>query len=97
MTRPLTPFQLGEVISGEPHLYVFNPPARPSDSAVETDQTSHPNEPHYFKRLAAAVRRRFGPTTEDALATTVSPLQRSDVVARSSSLRGSSLRAFQCF
>ena len=69
MTRPLPPFRLGEVISGEPHLYVSNPSV--SDSAIQTDQTSHPNEPHYFKRLAAAVRWRFhvGLTTADATAT----------------------------
>lgn len=69
MTRPLTPFQLGEVISGEPHLYVSNPSARALDSAVETDQTSLSNESHCFKRFAAAVRRRFRPTPEDAFAT----------------------------
>ncbi len=70
MSRSLTPFKLGDVITGDPHLYVTSPPARPLDSAVETDQTSASNEPHWFERCAAAVLRlfRMGPTPEDALA-----------------------------
>ena len=71
MSRSLTPFQLGEVISGEPHLYVASPAARPLDAAVSTDQTSASNASHCFERFAAAVLRlfRLGPTPEDALAT----------------------------
>jgi hypothetical protein len=69
MTRRLTSFQLGEVITGEPHLYVGNPPARPSGSVVEKHETSQPNDSHCFKRFVAAVRRRFrlGSTLEDTL------------------------------
>ena len=71
MPRPLnSSFQLAEVISGEPHLYVSNPPAQPLDSVIEADQTSHRNKPHGLKHFVAAVRRRFrlGPTPEEALA-----------------------------
>jgi hypothetical protein len=73
MTRPSTPFHLGEVITGEPQLYVANPPAPPPDTAAEADQAIPANEPHRFKRFVAAVRRRFrlGPTPEDALTTTL--------------------------
>ena len=72
MSRPLTPFQLGDVITGDPHLYVTSPPARSLDSAVETDQTSPSNESHWFERFAAAIRRRFDlPTPEDTLATSL--------------------------
>ena len=69
MTRPVTPFQLGEVITGEPQLYVANPPVPPLEAPVESDQTTHENKPHLFKRFAAALRRRFrlGPTPEDAI------------------------------
>jgi hypothetical protein len=78
MTRPLTPFQLGEVISGEPHLYVSNPPITPLDSAVETDQTSYQNKPHGLRHFVAALRRRFRlrPTPEDALASALGKMFR---------------------
>ena len=70
MTRPLTPFRLGEVITGEPQLYVANRPAS-LDSAVETGQTKRSKERHHFKRFAAAIQRRFrlSPTPEAARAT----------------------------
>ena len=70
MSRSLTPFQLGDVITGNPHLYVTSPSARSLDSAVSTDQTSASNAPHWFERRATAVLRffRIGPTPEDALA-----------------------------
>ena len=69
MTRPVTPFQLGEVITGEPQLYVANPPVPPLNSPVATDQATQQNESHPFKRFAAALRRRLrlGPTPEDAI------------------------------
>ena len=70
MSRSVTPFQLGDVITGNPHLYLTSPPARPWDSAAETDQASASNESHWFARCAAAVLRvfRIGPTPDDALA-----------------------------
>jgi hypothetical protein len=54
MTRRLTSFQLGDVITGEPHLYVGNLPARPSESPVEKHEISQPNESHCFERFVAA-------------------------------------------
>lgn len=52
MTRSSTPFQLGEVISGEPHLYVANPPAPPADSFVEQPPASEPKETSPLRRFA---------------------------------------------
>lgn len=71
MTLQLEPFQLGEVVTGEPHLYVANPPAAPLDSTAETDQIPQAAPTNSLKRFAAAIRQLFrhGPTAEDALAT----------------------------
>ena len=69
MTRPSTSLQLGDVITGEPHLYVANPAAPSSDPAVET-QNAQPPGSTPLRRFVAAIRRRLhlGPTPEDALA-----------------------------
>jgi hypothetical protein len=78
MTGPSTSFRLGDVITGEPHLYVPNPAAPPTDSAAETNPVPlAPGNP--LKRLAAAVRRRFRlrPKPEDALAAVVGKASRS--------------------
>jgi hypothetical protein len=71
MSRSFTPFQLGDVITGEPHLYATSHAAQPLDAAFETDQTSASNASHWFERCTAAVLRffRMGPTPEGALAT----------------------------
>jgi hypothetical protein len=67
MSKPSTSFQLGDVITGEPHLYIANPAPSSSDSpaaAIEPAQTS------LFNRFFAALRRTFrlGPTPDDSLA-----------------------------
>ena len=66
MRKPSTSFRLGDVITGEPHLYVANPCA--PDSPVELT-ASEPSK-HRLTRFFAAVQRtfRFGPTPGDALA-----------------------------
>ena len=63
MSRPSTSFRLGDVITGEPHLYITNPPASSQDAAPAA-------ETNLLKRCAAAIRRTFrlGPTPENALA-----------------------------
>jgi hypothetical protein len=70
MTRRLTLFQLGDVITGEPQLYVANPPALAAESVAETSPVSQPAACNPLKRFAAVIRRhlRLGPTPEDALA-----------------------------
>lgn len=67
MIRRSTSFQLGDVITGEPHLYVAHPPAQPTEAAAETNPVP-PAACNPLMRFAAAVRRRFrlGPTPEDA-------------------------------
>ena len=69
MVRRSTSFQLGDVITGEPHLYVANPVSPASDSPIEPQGVA-PAETNLFKRCAAAIRRTFrlGPTPENALA-----------------------------
>ena len=69
MTRPFTSFRLGDVTTGEPHLYVANPAPLPSDSPTEPHEVASP-ETNFLKRCAAAVSRTFrlGPTPENALA-----------------------------
>jgi hypothetical protein len=71
MIRPSTSFHLGEVITGEPQLYVGNPSTLHADSDTETNSVPQPGNSHPLKRFVAAVQRRFrtGPTPEDALAT----------------------------
>jgi len=70
MTPPSTSFQLGDVITGEPHLYVANPPSLPSDSPTEPHEVAPAAQTNLLKRCAAAMRRTFrlGPTPENALA-----------------------------
>ncbi len=70
MTRPSTSFQLGDVITGEPHLYVANHPSPPPESPVESPAAAQPAETNLLRRCLVAVRRTFrlGPTPEDALA-----------------------------
>jgi hypothetical protein len=67
MSKPSTLFRLGDVITGEPHLYLANPCA--SDSFVEA-AASEPPKHKLLTRFLAAVQRtfRFGPTPGDALA-----------------------------
>jgi len=68
MHKPSASFQLGDVITGEPHLYVANPPA-PSDPDVAS-MASEPPRLNRFRRFTAAVARifRLGPTPDDSLA-----------------------------
>jgi hypothetical protein len=68
MNRPSTSFRLGDVMTGEPHLYVANPPS-PSESDLQITQTA-PASTHPLRRFIAAVQRTFrlGPTPGDALA-----------------------------
>jgi len=70
MSRPSTSFQLGDAITGEPHLYIANPPASPSDTAIESQDVAPAGQTNLLKRCAAAIRRTFrlGPTPENALA-----------------------------
>jgi hypothetical protein len=69
MTRPSISFQLGDAITGEPHLYVGNPPAPGGYSAAETKSESQSAACNPLKQFAAAIRRfRLGPAPEDALA-----------------------------
>jgi hypothetical protein len=70
MTRPSASFQLGDVITGEPHLYVANPPSSPSEFPVESVAAALPAKTNLLRRYLAAVRRTFrlGPTPTDALA-----------------------------
>ena len=65
MTK-LSLFQLGDVITGEPHLYVANPPS-PTDFS---ESHAEPATTNPFKRFAVTVRRTFrlGPAPDDALA-----------------------------
>ena len=65
MTKPSL-FQLGDVITGEPHLYVANPPS-PTDLL---ESHAEPATTNPFKRFTATIRRTFrlGPTPDDALA-----------------------------
>jgi hypothetical protein len=73
MTRPS--FQLGDVITGEPHLYTANPASPPPDSPLESHSVSQPTDTSLLKRFVAAVGRTFraGPTPEDALAKALAP------------------------
>jgi len=68
MRKPSTSFQLGDVITGEPHLYVPSPSA-PSDSFVESPAAEQARL-NFFRQFFAGVRRTFrlGPTPEDSLA-----------------------------
>ena len=68
MHKPSTSFRLGDVITGEPHLYVANPSA-PSDALVEPP-AAEPTKANLLKRFVAAVQRSFrlGPTPDDSLA-----------------------------
>jgi len=70
MVRRSTSFQLGDVITGEPHLYVANPPSPSTNSAFETEQVSAPADSNRLRRFVGAIRRTFslGPTPENALA-----------------------------
>jgi len=65
MTK-LSLFQLGDVITGEPHLYVASPPS-PTDFL---ESHAEPATTNPFKRFTATIRRTFrlGPTPDDALA-----------------------------
>jgi hypothetical protein len=67
MTKPSL-FQLGDVITGEPHLYVANPPS--PTGFLESWQIAEPVTTNPLKRFTAAVRRTFrlGPTPGDTLA-----------------------------
>jgi hypothetical protein len=69
MTRPSTSFHLGDVTTGEPHLYVANAPSPPGDSPTEPHEIAPPAT-NLLKRCAAAIGRTFrlGPTPENALA-----------------------------
>jgi hypothetical protein len=64
MHKPSTSFQLGDVITGEPHLYVANP----FPFAIESAPT--PAKLNPLRRFMAAVQRTFrlGPTPDDSLA-----------------------------
>jgi hypothetical protein len=68
MSKPSTSFRLGDVITGEPHLYVANPPA-PADSLAESPDAA-PVRTSLLKRCVAAIQRAFrlGPTPDDSLA-----------------------------
>ena len=73
MTR--TSFQLGDVITGEPHLYTANPASLSRHSLLESQSVSQPTNKSLLKRFVAAVWRIFcvGPTPEDALAKALMP------------------------
>lgn len=73
MTRPS--FQLGDVITGEPHLYTANPASPPPDSPLESQAVWQPPDTSSLKLFVAAIRRifRVGPTPEDALAKAFTP------------------------
>ena len=66
MTRPS--FKLGDVITGEPHLYVANPPAPPADTAAEPPPASELKNTNPFRRALARCMFVFGSTRDDALA-----------------------------
>jgi hypothetical protein len=70
MTRPPISFQLGDAITGEPQLYVSNPPAPAEDSAAEARRGSQPAACNPLKQFATVIGGRFrvGPAPEDALA-----------------------------
>jgi hypothetical protein len=67
MHKPSTSFQLGDVTTGEPHLYVANPPAPES---LGDSPANEPARLNRFRRFIAAVQRTFrlGPTPDDSLA-----------------------------
>jgi hypothetical protein len=68
MSKPSSSFQVGDVITGEPHLYIANPSAL-ADSLVESP-AAEPAKPNLLKRCFAAVQRPFrvGPTPDESLA-----------------------------
>jgi len=68
MSRPSTSFPLGDVMTGEPHLYIAHPSA-PSDALVESPAVE-PAKLNLLRRFIVAVGRTFrlGPTPDEALA-----------------------------
>jgi hypothetical protein len=70
MTRPRTPFQLADVISGEPHLYVSHPATRALDcELIEADQRALSKSRVRFTQAAATLlgRLRAYSTSQEAL------------------------------
>jgi hypothetical protein len=68
MTWPSASFQFGDMITGEPHLYVANSSSPPSDAAVAAPEA--PVQTSLVKQSVAIVRRTFrlGFPSGDALA-----------------------------